>query len=313
MLHKAHAPNRVQEPGVSWSQQCEDDDLKELLQELVNLPAHEPQIFTVGSAKYAAIRPSSSDEEPRKQAQDDGENTSLPSTVSDQPDQPDNGSHQDVSLNGTTGGNSELITATVVLEPPVLPNPPPEITVIATPLVPFYVKYRKWLFLGLIVAAMIVATVTLATKLPTPRERALMRTFINISGEAVLADPGSAQSQASRWMLSKINTRLDSRSNKEAVIQCYVLAVIFYSLKGTSWTNQSGNEFAWHPNVTCSPEGGITKIRLGKNVFRQHFVIIVCARNPTCFLIAFASAPDAVRDIQTTVTWKGPYHWKSNI
>lgn len=113
---------------------------------------------------------------------------------------------------------------------------------------------------------------TPTTPAPTPPSSLveMLSTVSMDSGEA-LSTPSTAQNEALNWLAS--NGNLESYSD-EIKIQRHVLATLYYSTNGDSWTNNTGwlsdsDECGWYNGAAggelCSSQGLVVGLDLSKN------------------------------------------------
>jgi len=161
-----------------------------------------------------------------------------------------------------------LAVGTLVIDPPI---------VHAKPLVPFFVKYRRWLS-GVLIVGVVVIVSFLAVRVPKNKKNAertttLKKIALEVSNQTSINGLGFSQKQALDWILGANNNRFDPLHDKEKIMQRYQLANLYYSTTGENWT-KSGNfmsdddECNWiQESVICSADQRITNITLGEVYF----------------------------------------------
>jgi hypothetical protein len=94
---------------------------------------------------------------------------------------------------------------------------------------------------------------------------------VSTDGGEALQTPSTAQNEALNWLAG--NANLDSYAD-EKKIQRYVLATLFYSLNGNSWTNNNGwltdsDECDWYNQADdgpfCTVDGGVRELDFFQN------------------------------------------------
>ena len=99
----------------------------------------------------------------------------------------------------------------------------------------------------------------------------ITESLISVGGASALEDPDSPQSQALEWILG--NAFLNTYS-KPKILQRYVLAALYYSTLGDSWTNNAGwltdeDDCEWYTAETdtsiCNGKGELDEIDLDDN------------------------------------------------
>lgn len=161
-----------------------------------------------------------------------------------------------------------LAVGTLVVDPPL---------VHAKRWVPFYVKYRRWLF-GISVVVVIVIAVVLAVEIPK-QKRTAARTIsfkniaFEVSGQSSEIGLGFPQKEALDWILGPNNTRFDAQDDKEQIMQRYQLAILYHSTAGENWTKSgtflsADDECNWFKeSIICSKDQRVTNITLGETIF----------------------------------------------
>jgi len=101
-------------------------------------------------------------------------------------------------------------------------------------------------------------------------ERKLFNLIIKFEGMDVFKNENSAQYMSLCWWLDSLDTMLIDESENEALIQRYILSLLYYSADGTNWFRQNywlndESECDWY-GVSCDIYPGIvTKIDLSSN------------------------------------------------
>ena len=171
--------------------------------------------------------------------------------------------------NGLQNDLAEISTDNIVHAYVVEPTPTP-VLAFAEPMVSFFEKYR-WPLRGLVFAAIVAITVSLAIKIPTVRRtNSLTSIALSISNQTSVDLLGGPQKLAFGWILGSANAKFDPSKNQAQIKQRYILATLFFSTGGFDW-NQTGtmlssdNECAWlEQAINCSEDGSVAIIQLGK-------------------------------------------------
>ena len=161
-----------------------------------------------------------------------------------------------------------LAIGTLVIDPPI---------VHAKPWVPFFVKYRRWLF-GVSVVVVIVIAVVLAVEIPKQKRTATRTTSLKniafeVSGQSSVNGLGFSQKKSLDWILGPYNTRFDAQDDKEQIMQRYLLATLYHSTAGENWTKSgtflsADDECNWFKeSIICSKDQRVTNITLGETIF----------------------------------------------
>ena len=114
--------------------------------------------------------------------------------------------------------------------------------------------------------------VELPTDSPTITRRELLRQVLErVSGADMLADEESPRFQALNWLANEDPAILPTDSDKQKIVERYIVALVYFNNNGSSWEEQTNwlSRFPvceWHRytmGVICNDDGYIIGLRLG--------------------------------------------------